>query len=81
MTDQAQDRPQTPAQLMAMVRQCQQQQTRAERGLEARQRALRLAVARALAGGVNANDLAAELRVTRQRVYQMKDEALAPREG
>jgi hypothetical protein len=80
MTDREQERPQTAAQLMATVRRCQQEQTRAERGLEARQRALRLAVARALAGGVNANDLAGELRVTRQRVYQMKDEALAPRQ-
>jgi len=76
MTGQAQ--PETLAELVSRVRSSQAAKKRAEAALAARHRALCVSVARALAGGANATDLAKILGLTRQRVYQLKDEATEP---
>lgn len=66
------------AALLRTVTQSQAAESRARRTLQSRQQASLVSVARALSGGVPANELAELLGVTRQRVYQMRDEALAP---
>lgn len=67
------------AQALAEVRRAQAAELRARQAHEARQRATRLAVAKALAADVPAPELATMLDVSRQRVYQMRDEALTPK--
>jgi hypothetical protein len=74
MTDQQPQR----AEALQRVRQCLTAERRSDQVQAARHRATAVAVARALSAGVPAGDLATMLRVSRQRVYQIRDEALSP---
>ena len=64
---------------LARFRQCRLAESRAEAALAARHQATGVAVARALSVEVPAADLAEELGVSRQRVYQIRDEAMKPK--
>lgn len=59
------------------VRRCLQAEKRAIAAAEMRTRALRVSVVKALAANVPATELAEILGVSRQRVYQMRDETQA----
>jgi hypothetical protein len=63
---------------LEVAKRCRSAELRAEQVLAARHRASLVAVARALSVEVRVVELAEALGVTRQRVYQMRDEAANP---